>query len=152
MKKEHVLIDVSLVRRLIASQFPQWKELSIDPVTTSGWDNRTFHLGNDMSVRLPSAVEYELQVEKEHKWLPKFTPALPLPIPIPLAMGNPEYGYPWKWSIYRWLEGETAASGRIANLAEFAIDLANFLKALHRIDTIGGPPPGLHKIIYRLKT
>lgn len=144
MKREHVIIGVSLVRRLIASQFPQWKELSIDPVATSGWDNRTFHLGKDMSVRLPSAAEYELQVEKEHQWLPKLAPALPLLIPIPLAMGNPEYGYPWKWSIYRWLEGETAASGKIANLSEFAIDLANFLKALHRIDMIGGPPPGLH--------
>ena len=144
MKKDHVIIDVSLMRRLITSQFPKWKELPIDPVATSGWDNRTFHLGKDMSVRLPSAAEYELQVEKEHQWLPKLASALPLPIPMPLAMGKPEYGYPWKWSIYRWLEGETAASGRIANLAEFAIDLANFLKALHKIDAIGGPSPGLH--------
>lgn len=144
MNSQHVVIDVSFVQRLIASQFPQWKELSIDPVATSGWDNRTFHLGKDMSVRLPSAAKYELQVEKEHLWLPKLAPALPLPIPMPLAMGNPEYGYPWKWSIYRWLEGQTAASGRIANLPEFAIDLANFLKALHKTDTIGGPPPGLH--------
>ncbi len=144
MKKDHVIIDVSLVRRLIASQFPKWKKLLIDPVATSGSDNRTFHLGKDMSVRLPSAAEYELQVEKEHQWLPKLAPALPLPIPIPLAIGNPEYGYPWKWSIYRWLEGETAASGRIANLAEFAIDLANFLTALHKIDVTGRPFPGLH--------
>jgi len=51
MKEERVAIDVSLVRRLIASQFPQWEKLSIDPVTTSGWDNRTFHLGKDKSVR-----------------------------------------------------------------------------------------------------
>ena len=85
-----MIIDVFLVRRLIASQFPQWKELPIDPVATSGWDNRTFHLGKDMSVRLPCAAEYELQVEKEHQWLPKLAPTLPLPIPIPLAIGNPE--------------------------------------------------------------
>jgi aminoglycoside phosphotransferase (APT) family kinase protein len=144
MKEERVVIDASLVRSLIASQFPQWKELSIDPVATSGWDNRTFHLGKGMSVRLPSSSEYELQVEKEHQWLPKLAPKLPLLIPIPLAMGNPEYGYPWKWSIYRWLEGETAASAGITDLSEFAIDLADFLKALHKIDTIGGPPAGLH--------
>lgn len=66
MTEEHVVIDTSLVGRLIASQFPQWKELPIDPVATSGWDNPTFHLGKDKSVRLPSAAEYELQVEKEH--------------------------------------------------------------------------------------
>lgn len=144
MKKEHVAIDASLVRRLIASQFSQWKELSIDPVATSGWDNRTFHLGQDMSVRLPSAVDYELQVEKEHQWLPQLALGLPLPIPAPLAMGKPEYGYPWKWSIYRWLDGETASSERIADLSEFAADLANFLTALHKINTTDGPAPGLH--------
>ena len=36
MTEKHVVIDASLVRHLIASQFPQWKELSIDPVATSG--------------------------------------------------------------------------------------------------------------------
>lgn len=144
MTAAHVVIDTSLVRRLIASQFPQWKELSIDPVATSGWDNRTFHLGKDKSARLPSAAEYELQVEKEHQWLPKLAPKLPLPIPTPIAMGRPEYGYPWKWSIYQWLDGETAASAGIADLTGLAIDLANFLTALHKIDATGGPPAGLH--------
>lgn len=144
MTKKHVVIDASLVRRLIASQFPQWKELSIDPVATSGWDNRTFHLGKDKSVRLPSAAEYELQVEKEHQWLPKLAPKLPLPIPVPIAMGRPEYGYPWKWSIYRWLDGETVTSAGIADLTGLATDLAGFLTTLHKIDATGGPPAGLH--------
>jgi len=35
MTDKHVVIDASLVRRLIACQFPQWKELSIDPVAAS---------------------------------------------------------------------------------------------------------------------
>lgn len=144
MKEELVAIDASLVRRLIASQFPQWRELAIDPVAMSGWDNRTFHLGKDMSIRLPSAADYELQVEKEYQWLPQLALGLPLPIPTPLAMGKPECGYPWKWSIYRWLEGQTAASAKIGDLVEFAIDLAAFLIALYRIDTTDGPPPGLH--------
>lgn len=144
MNSQHVIINTFLVRRLIASQFPMWKGLSIDPIATNGWDNRTFHLGKDKLVRLPSAAEYELQVEKEHQWLPKLAPRLPLLIPEPIAMGHPEYGYPWKWSIYRWLEGETAASTDIADLTELAIDLANFLTALYKIDATGGPPPGLH--------
>ena len=33
---------------------------------------------------------------------------LPLAIPVPLAMGEPAEGYPWRWSIYRWLDGENA--------------------------------------------
>jgi aminoglycoside phosphotransferase (APT) family kinase protein len=144
MEKESVAIDASLVRRLIDSQFPQWKSLFIEPVAMSGWDNRTFHLGKEMSVRLPSAADYELQIEKEHQWLPKLAPHLPLPIPVPLAIGKPEHGYPWKWSIYRWLEGESTNSAPINDLTEFAADLANFLVALHKIDTTGGPAPGLH--------
>ncbi|MCH9634684.1 MAG: hypothetical protein S4CHLAM7_14380 [Chlamydiae bacterium] len=138
------VIDVSLVHHLIASQFPDWRDLPVEPVAMSGWDNRTFHLGKEMLVRLPSAADYELQVEKEHKWLPKLAPALPVSIPVPLAIGKPEHGYPWKWSIYRWLEGETVASTPVSDLVAFATDLSSFLNALHRIDTTGGPSPGLH--------
>ncbi len=140
----NISIDASLVSRLIASQFPNWKHLPIEPVAMSGWDNRTFHLGKKMLVRLPSKADYELQVEKEHEWLPKLALALPVSIPIPLAMGRPEYGYPWKWSIYQWLEGETVATDLPSDLVAFALDLASFLKALHKIDTEGGPSPGLH--------
>lgn len=139
-----VHIDVSLVQRLIASQFPQWKDLPVQPVTHGGWDNRTFHLGKEMLVRLPSAQAYAIKVEKEQKWLPKLAPFLPLPIPTPLTMGEPGEGYPWPWSIYRWIEGETAATAHINNLGDFATDLAQFLIALQSIDTREGPLPGLH--------
>lgn len=139
-----VVIDDLLVRRLVATQFPQWQDLPILPVESSGWDNRTFHLGDTMLVRMPSAAEYEAQVEKEHYWLPKLAPLLPLQIPVPLAMGKPANGYPWKWSIYRWIEGESAASNYIANLCEFATDLADFFLAFQSIDPAGGPLPGLH--------
>lgn len=107
-----VTIDADLVRRLVAAQFPQWVDLAIRPVEFDGWDNRTFHLGAQMTVRLPSADRYTFQVEKEHRWLPKLAPQLPLPIPVPLAMGVPGEGYPWHWSVYRWLAGETAATWR----------------------------------------
>jgi aminoglycoside phosphotransferase (APT) family kinase protein len=101
-------------------------------------------LGEQMTVRLPSAAAYSLQVEKEQHWLPRLAPHLPLPIPIPLAMGQPAAGYPWHWSVYRWLDGEIATIKRIADLRQFAIDLAQFLIALYQIDPIGGPPPGPH--------
>ncbi len=137
-------INASLVHRLIATQFPQWADLPIRPVAVGGWDNRTFHLGEDMSVRLPSAECYTSKVEKEQFWLPKLAPLLPLPIPVPLAMGEPGEGYPWQWSIYRWIEGETAAIERITDLSQFATDLAEFLKALQRCDTTGAPIGGPH--------
>jgi aminoglycoside phosphotransferase (APT) family kinase protein len=142
MQHDKVPIDASLVRRLVSTQFPQWAHLPIRPVELGGWDNRTFHLGERMTVRLPSAAAYALQVEKEHHWLPRLAPHLPLPIPVPLAMGQPADGYPWHWSVYRWLDGEVASIECIADLRQFAIDLAEFLVALYRIDATGGPPPG----------
>src|SRR5882672_9977297 len=53
-------------------------------------------------------------------------------------------GYPWRWSIYRWIEGDTAAPERIADLSDLAASLAQFLIALQRIDPTDGPPPGPH--------
>jgi aminoglycoside phosphotransferase (APT) family kinase protein len=137
-------VTEELTRRLVAAQFPQWADLPIRPVAEEGWDNRTFHLGPDMSVRLPSAAPYALAVEKEHRWLPVFAPGLPLPIPVPLAQGAPGEGYPHVWSVYRWLDGEPASRDTIADLTEFGTTLAGFLVALHRFDASCGPGPGLH--------
>lgn len=141
---EHLKIDAALVHHLVAAQFPEWKDLPIWPVANGGWDNKTFHLGKQMLVRMPSAAVYAGQVEKEAKWLPKLAPLLPLQIPVPLAMGEPSDNYPWKWAIYRYLEGESAASAKINNLKDFAKSLAQFLIALERIDSTGGPLPGPH--------
>jgi aminoglycoside phosphotransferase (APT) family kinase protein len=139
-----VAIDASLVRRLVAAQFPQWANLSVSPVALQGNDNRNFRLGEAMSVRLPSAHWYASGIEKEQTWLPRLAPHLPLPIPVPLARGEPGEGYPWPWSIYRWLEGEMAQNAPVADLREFAKSLAEFLAALQRIDASEGPPAGVH--------
>ncbi len=139
-----VNIDVSLVTQLVTSQFPQWADLQITPVDVDGWDNRTFRIGEAMSVRLPSAAGYTAQVDKEHHWLPILAPLLPLPIPVPLAMGIPAAGYPWNWSVYRWLEGAIARTEQIDDLNAFATTLAHFLATLQHIDPTGGPPPGQH--------
>lgn len=139
-----LVIDDTLVARLIAVQFPQWAHLPIRPVADGGWDNRTFHLGDAMTVRLPSAERYAAQVEKEQYWLPRLAPHLPLSIPVPLAMGEPGEGYPFRWAVYAWRKGETALPGRIRDLAEFAVDLGRFLLALKSVDPTGGPPAGPH--------
>ncbi|MEX1012061.1 MAG: aminoglycoside phosphotransferase family protein [Waddliaceae bacterium] len=144
MSKQRITIDTSQVRSLVYSQFPNYSNLKIRPVDSCGWDNYTFHLGEDMLVRLPSAADYELQVEKEHTWLPKLAPKLPLAIPELVAMGKPGSGYPWKWSIYRWIEGESAASAQIADECDFAKELAQFLTALQKISSTGGPKFGVH--------
>ncbi|MEV4659467.1 aminoglycoside phosphotransferase family protein [Micromonospora sp. NPDC049301] len=137
-------IDVTLVRRLVAEQFPRWAQLPVRPVEVGGWDNRTFHLGDAMTVRLPSGEGYALQVAKEQRWLPVLGPRLPLEVPVPLAHGRAGAGYPYPWSVYRWIDGATARPERIDDLTRFATDLADFLRALRDVDATGGPAAGRH--------
>jgi hypothetical protein len=74
-----------------------------------------------MSVRLPTAGEYALAVDKEHRWLPMLAPRVPL-----------------------WIDGDPAGIDAIGDLTEFAVSLAAFLVALRQVDPTGGPEPGLH--------
>ena len=97
-----------------------------------------------MKVRLPSAMGYSEQAEKEAHWLPKLAPQLPLPVPVPVGIGQPAEGYPCAWSIYEWLEGEPTTREGLHDPVQFGWDLAKFLAALQRIDATGGPPPGQH--------
>lgn len=137
-------VDAAVARRLIAAQFPQWSGLEVRPVDAPGWDNCTFRLGDEMLVRLPTAEEYALAVEKEHRWLPVLAAGLPLEVPVPLAEGVPDEGFSHKWSVYRWIDGEPATRAVVEDMTAFAIRLAEFLMALQRIDPAGGPGPGLH--------
>lgn len=141
---DDVVITTTLVRQLIAAQFPAWAGLPVTSVELDGWDNRTFRLGEELSVRLPSADGYVPQVDKELRWLPVLAPHLPLPIPEPVARGRPTDEFPRPWAVHRWRPGAPAEGPLIDDLECFAVDLARFLAALNRIDAAGGPPPGAH--------
>src|SRR5262249_6956006 len=136
-------VDAELAGRLVAAQFPQWAHLPVRPVD-GGWDNRTFRLGEALLLRLPSAVRYAPQAEKEQAWLPRLAGQLPLPIPEPVAKGAPGAGYPWAWSVLRWIDGEPAALAPIPDDTGFARDLAGFLVALRAADARDGPAAGAH--------
>ena len=141
MHPDEAEIDVTLVARLLAAQFPHWAELPIEPVRSAGTDNALFRLGKDKVVRLPRILTATGQVEKEHQWLPRLAPFLPLAIPVPVAKGMPGEGYAWQWSVYRWLEGDTATIARIADERQAATELGQFVAALQQIDPTGGLPP-----------
>ena len=141
---EKVAITPGLVSRLVALQFPQWAQLPVTPVELDGHDNTTFRLGDEFSVRLPSADIYIPQVDKEHRWLPFLAQHVPLPVPEPIALGVPALGFPRPWSVYRWRSGEPAIGGRVGDTTRFAADLAGFLSALYAIDSEGGPAAGPH--------
>lgn len=137
-------ITVEIVRRLIKEQFPQWKELDIRPVAKSGNDNRTFHLGDKMTVRLPSGKAYAAQVAKEIRWLPYLQEHLDYPVSKPIAAGKPTDYYPFPWSVNLWVEGSTLLECSNIDQKLFAKELSEALKKLQAIDCQSGPEAGQH--------
>jgi aminoglycoside phosphotransferase (APT) family kinase protein len=142
MHADEIPTDRGLVERLIATQFPQWAELPIRPVASAGTDNALYRLGADMVVRLPRIAGAVKSMDAEQRWLPHLAPLLPVAIPEPLGRGGPGQGYPWPWSVLRWLDGEPPAVDRLADPERLARDLAAFIGALRRLDTAGAPPAG----------
>jgi aminoglycoside phosphotransferase (APT) family kinase protein len=71
---------------------------------------------------------------------------LPLPIPVLLGKGTPGCGFPRPWSVHQWIDGDPLVRYEepVADMPQFACDLADFLAALYRIDATGGPGPGQH--------
>lgn len=142
MHANEIHTDVALVRRLLAAQFPQWADRSIVRIEHAGTDNAIYRLGDDLAVRMPRIEWATAQVDKEHAWLGRLAPHLPLTIPVPLAKGAPAEGYPWNWSICPWLPGENATRDRLSDPHQAATDVANFILALQQVDPTGGPPAG----------
>jgi aminoglycoside phosphotransferase (APT) family kinase protein len=134
----------AIVEALIADQFPHWAHLPVTPVPRQGWDNRTFRLGTDLSVRLPSAAAYVAAVAKEDQCLPALAAHLPLPVPEPVAIGRPSEAYPHPWSVRRWLEGETLLDAPDVDRGRLADDLGKILTILRAVPAAGGPAAGQH--------
>jgi aminoglycoside phosphotransferase (APT) family kinase protein len=139
MHADEVDTDVTLVRRLLAGQFAQWADLSIEPVVSYGTDHDIYRLGDHLAARLPRIAWATKQAAKEAEWLPKLAPHLPLAIPVQLARGQPAEGYPFEWSVYDWLPGEIA-NDTIEDLEQAAVDLASFVTALRGVDATDAMP------------
>ena len=76
------------------------------PCSPAGPTTRCIGSGRSMVVRLPRRDRDCVTLEKERTWLPRLAPVVPLAVPVPLAEGLPAEGYPFEWSVYRWLEGD----------------------------------------------
>lgn len=141
-------INLELAYKLIAEQFPEYASLAITSVESQGHDNRTFRLGDDMLIRMPTAESYALKVAKEQDLLPKLSYHLSFDIPAPIKMGSPSRDYPYPFSIYKWLDGRSInlIQSHKIDLEVLAYDLAKFLKELQSIEDVAGPGPGQHNL------
>ena len=127
-------VDETLVRALLAEQFPGWADLPLERAG-DGTVNVIYRLGEELSVRIPRRDGPETEDDLEFRWLPLLAPQLPVAIPRPVARGRPGAGYPWFWSVHTWLQGDLP-TGPLA-----VADVAGLVSALQRIELPGAPEP-----------
>jgi aminoglycoside phosphotransferase (APT) family kinase protein len=140
MHRDEVAVDDALVRRLLASQFPELADGSLTIVEPWGTDHAIWRLGTDHVVRLPRIEWAAGQPDLEATWLPRLAPHVPVAIPEPVAVGEPEHGYPFRWAVHCWLPGEGATLARMGDPSAFARDLAEVVRSLQAVPTTGAPP------------
>ncbi|MDF3047208.1 MAG: Acetyltransferase [Candidatus Midichloriaceae bacterium] len=139
-------LTVDLARKLITEQFPEYALLSIAEVEKQGHDNRTYRLGPNMLIRMPTAENYAEKVVIEQGLLPNLAPHLSINIPAPIKMGRPSADYPYHFSIYKWLPGKSTNLLTLTDeeKEQLTFDLAKFLKELQAIKVVKGLEPGQH--------
>jgi aminoglycoside phosphotransferase (APT) family kinase protein/GNAT superfamily N-acetyltransferase len=140
MHDQEVRVDEDLVGRLLAGQMPAFADLALTPIEPWGTDNAIWRLGDELVVRLPRIHWATGQIDLEAEWLPRLAPHLPIAVPEPVAIGEPGEGYPYRWAVHRWIPGEGAALGIVAAPVPFALELADAVRGLRAVPTVGAPP------------
>jgi aminoglycoside phosphotransferase (APT) family kinase protein len=139
MHADELDIDETLVRRLLAEQFPDWADRPLRRVEPAGTVNAIFRLGDDLSVRLARREGPTEPGGKEFEWLPRLATTLPVDVPVPVAQGRPSADYPWFWAVHTWVDGDSVPVEEL-DAVQAARDLAEFVAALQQVDPAGAPP------------
>jgi aminoglycoside phosphotransferase (APT) family kinase protein len=134
------------VRRLVATQHPQWDGLPVARVASDGTTNAIWRLGSDVAARLPLVAYGEDAIDVEGRWLPRLAPRLPLEVPEQLATGRADFGYPFRWSVHRWIGGEPVSRATVGDLSQLAVNLADWIAAFHRVDATDGRDAARHDL------
>lgn len=145
LHEDELVIDLNLVRALVERALPQWSSLPLTRLPASGSSNALFRLGDELVVRLPRQPGGSATIEKEARWLPWIGPRLPVWVPEVLVVGEPDLGYPERWSVVRWLDGDVPevvdpSSHAAPTSAVLARDLGAFVTTLRGIPV---PPSAL---------
>lgn len=131
-------MKIENIHNLVKNQFPEWRDLEIKPILPLGTDNLMYRLGNDKIIRIPITKESILDIEKEINCLPKFS-NLPITTPQIIAIGQEAKEQNSRWIICNWIKGDNFNKNNIQDQKQAAIDLANFINELQKIDITNAP-------------
>lgn len=137
MQGRVLVVEPSLVKKLLEKNFPHWKDLNLQEVKHSGTDNIIYRLGNDKIVRFSKHSGVDKYIFEENSILKKINDIeLPLRVPSILGVGLPDKKYPNHWTVQSWVEGDGIKLNKL-DLTKAAVDLASFLNCLRKVDVTG---------------
>jgi aminoglycoside phosphotransferase (APT) family kinase protein len=139
---DEVRVDLPLVRALVDGQCPRWADEPLVRLPSTGTDNLLFRLGEEWVVRLPKIHWAADDAAREGDRLARVAGRLPVAVPEQVAVGEPAHGYPWSWSVCRWIDGEEVVPGSLAAPAVLATDLGAAVQALRGLPAGSAPAAG----------
>lgn len=116
---------------LVRSQFPEAIEHSLQRIG-EGFDNVAFLTDRGFVFRFPRRIEALKFLQNEIDYLPRLASQLDLPLPAPRHVGKPDLGYPYPFTGYHHLPGETACRAAF-DPGQVAPALGRFLSRLHSL-------------------
>jgi aminoglycoside phosphotransferase (APT) family kinase protein len=143
MHEDELDIDVVDVRRLLTEQLPDLAGLPIERVSSTGTVNALFRIGDGFVARLPLVEHWSGDIEREWRWLPWFAGRVTsVRLPEPVFKGVPGGGFPFSWSVYRWIAGTPYDEALVDDELGAAETLARFVLELRSLETVEGAPTG----------
>lgn len=109
MHSDELVVTAATVRSLVDSQLPHLAGLTLARLPVSGSSNALFRLGDELLVRLPRQPGGSTIIAKEAEYLPLIASSIPVLLPEVVALGAPDLGYPERWSVVRWIDGQLPA-------------------------------------------
>jgi aminoglycoside phosphotransferase (APT) family kinase protein len=141
MHANQIPIDTRIARELIDDQFPQWRNLAVRPLESTGTVHAIFRIGEELCARFPLQIadvdETRQILEREANAARALAKVTPIPTPLPVELGRPGSGYPLPWSVQTYLVGSVASELDPSGSTRFAQDLARFIAAIQTADTAG---------------
>jgi aminoglycoside phosphotransferase (APT) family kinase protein len=141
MHADQLTVSPAMVRELVDSQFPRWRDLSVTVVESPGTVNAIFRIGDRLAARFPlrldDAATVRRRLESEATAARELAGRTRFATPEPVAIGSPGAGYPLPWAVQTWLSGDTAEEVDPGASVAFAHDLAEFIAGVRAIDTRG---------------
>lgn len=134
-------VSPAQARSLLADQFPALAGRTVRRVRSAGTANAVFRLSGGLAARFPLRP-VPLQdawgaARRETDAAAELALVATAATPQPLGIGSPGHGYSLPWVVQTWVQGTPATLADPAASTPFALDLADLLTALRRLDTRG---------------